>query len=269
MSRFSNYSGRRGKKRSASSKRAIISRKPSGRNQKFQILSLKKAIDNNTRLINGQRYKVVHKTRLALDIIGTPANPYRVLQLNAPSLMQQIFSAPSESAGGKYNFDRKGRTHLTFNIVSNNEPSPLPLQIFILSCKNSKVALETGISTLPTTMTLTADVDYISNLGAATFINLKRFNCHKHWMVNLGPIQAAPSGVPLPWQGDLHPIKRTFNMKNPLVLNNRTGIWSSTPDNGVNPNQRLFMVVFNNNVSTTSTFPILNGLVVHTAWTSE
>ena len=141
--------------------------------------------------------------------------------------------------------------------------------MFILSAKNSKVALETGLSVLPTTFALQADRDYVTNIGASTFINMKRFNVHKHWNINLSPVQTMQTGPAAVWQGDLNPIHRQFSMRNPMRLNNRTGVWSDTPDNGVNPAQRLFMVVFNNNVSQPDTFPILSGLAVNTAYTSE
>lgn len=256
--------------KSATSTKAIISRKPTAKAQQSQILSLKKKIDKNSRLLEGVRYRVTHTTRLAMNVDApSAATPYKVLALNAPSNMTQIFSAPDESEGGKYNYDRKGRTHMTLNIVSNNEPTPLPLQIFIVSCKNAKVALSVGINVATTTFNLINGTDYVNNLANATYMNTKRFNIHKHWMVNLSPIQALSSGVPAQWQGDLHPIKRTYSMKNPLVLNNRTGVWSSTPDEGVNPSQRLFMVVFNNNIGTPSTYPIITGQIIHTAWTSE
>lgn len=261
------YSRRKRRGRAATNKKILRSKSNSA--QQMQILDLNKKINTVNKKLEGIRYKVVHRIRLSMQIIGTTNIPYRVLSLNAPSLMTQIFSAPNESQGGKYNYDRKGRTHLTFNIVSNNEPSPLPLQVFILSAKNSKVALEIGLNVTPLVLTLTADIDYVNNISAATYINKKRYNIHKHWMINLSPIQALSQGVPAQWQGDLHPIRRKFSMRNPLVLNNRTGIWDQTPDNGVNPNQRLFMVVFNNNTSQTTSFPILSGLVVHSAYTSE
>lgn len=258
------------RRKSATSTRAIVSRKPTARTQKTQILSLKKKIDHNTKLLAGVRYKVTHTTRLAMNVDApSAAQPYKVLPLNAPSNMTQIFSAPDEAEGGKYNWDSKGRTHLTLNIVSNNEPTPLPLQIFIVSCKNSKVAVSTTINTAGATFNLIPGVDYVNNLANATYMNRKRFNIHKHWMVNLSPILALSSGVPAQWQGDLHPIKRTFSMKNPLRLNNRVGNWQGTLDEAVNPSQRLFMIVFNNNIGTPSTYPIINGQVIHTAFTSE
>lgn len=261
------YHSRRYSKKSAATNDKIQYKKPTAKNQQKQILALNKKVNDNTRKLAGVRYKVVHKTRLALNIIGTPGAPYRILQLNAPSLMTQIFSAPNENEGGKYNWDSKGRTHVEFNIVSNNEPDPLPLQVFIFSAKNTKVAAEIGLQSSPLVVNLQSDRDYVTNIGASTFMNMKRFNIHRHWNINLAPVKTL--GGTTPWQGDLHPIHRQFSMRNPMRLNNRTGVWSGTPDNSVNPNQRLFMVVFNNNVSQPDTYPILSGLSVNTAYTSE
>lgn len=263
-----NYSRR--SKTSAASNKAIISKKPTAATQQKQILALNQKVNDNSRKLSGVRYKVVHKTRLAMNITAaSTAVPYRVLSLNAPSLMSQIFSAPNEAEGGKYNWDNKGRTHLQFNIVSNNEPTPLPIQIFLVSAKNSKVALECGLNSQPPTFTLQSDRDFVNNIGAATFLNLKRFNVHKHWSINLSPVQTMQTGPAAVWQGDLHPIHRKHSMRQLLKLNNRTGVWSNTPDNGVNPSQRLFMLVFNNNISQPESYPILNGMVIHTAFTSE
>lgn len=262
------YHRRNYKKSSAASNDKIKYKKPSAKNQQKQILALNKKVNDNSRKLSGVRYKVVHKTRLACNIVGTAANPYRILSLNAPSLMTQIFSAPSENDGAKYNFDSKGRTHVEFNIVSNTEISPLPLQVFIFSAKNTKVATEIGITqTGPTLLVLQADRDYVTNIGASTFMNMKRFNVHRHWNINLAPVRTL--GGTTPWQGDLHPIHRQFSMRNPMRINNRTGLWNTVPDNQINPAQRLFMVIFNNNVSQPDTYPILSGLSVNTAYTSE
>lgn len=259
--------GNRSRRKSAATNRSIERKKPTASNQKSQILALNKKVNANARKLAGVRYKVTHSTRLALAITGTTANPYRVLTLNAPSAMNQIFSAPNEAEGGKYNWDGKGRFNLTMNISTNTEPTPMPLSVFIVSPKNSKVALSLGINVAtPALFTLVNNVDYVNNVGN-TYMNPKRFNIHKHWLINLNPIRTL--GGTTPWQGDLHPIRKTFSMKNPLKLNNRTGVWSSTADEAVNPNQRLFMVVFNNNIASPTTYPNLNGLVLSTAYTSE
>lgn len=252
----------------AATNKKIAYKPPTARTQQKQLLALNKKVNDNTRKLEGIRYKVTHKSRLVLNIEATATVPYKAIPINAPSNMVQIFSAPNESQGGKYNWDRKGRTHLEFNIVSNNEPSPLPIQVFVVSAKNSKVAAELGMNSLPGTFNLVNNRDYVNNIGAASFMNRKRFNIHKHWRINLSPIQTMQTGPAAVWQGDLHPIHKRFSMKNPLVLNNRTGFWDTTPDNGVNPSQRLFLVAFNNN-QTTGSYPILNGLIVHTAYTSE
>lgn len=252
----------------ASSQKSIALRKPTARTQKAQIASLARDVRMNTRILAGVTYKVVHSTRLASNITALPGIPYVYLPLNAPSNMNQIFSAPSEAAGGKYNWDSRGRLHIRYNIVSNTEQTPLPIQVFIVSCKNIKVADQTGINIAGGPLQLVANTDYVNNIGAATFFNKKRFNVHKHWNVNLSPAVSLSSGVPAQWQGDFHPISRSFSMKQPLKLNNRQNVWSSTLDHQVSPNQRLFLVVFNNNLAT-STTPTLNGMVISSAFTSE
>lgn len=263
------YKRGRRKSTSAATNAKIRYLPPKANTQKAQILALNKKVNENSRKLRGLRYKVQHATRLALNIVATPANPYAVLEINAPSNLQQIFSAPSESAGGAYNMDKKGRTHLTFDISVNNEMDPMPLTVFIIRPKTSKVAVSAGINVPGTTFTLLNNVDYVNNVAAGTYINKKRWHIDKHWNINLNPIRSLSSGVPAQWEGQLLPVRRVYNGRNVLVLNNRTGLWSDTADHAVNPTQRQFLVVFTKNVSATATYPILNGMVLHTAYTSE
>lgn len=251
----------------AASNRSIERKKPTAATQKKQILALNQKVNANSRKLEGVRYKVSHSTRLALNIEGTVPNPYKVLPLNAPSNMLGVFSDPEEQKGGKYNMDGRGRFNLVMNISTNTEPTPMPLSVFIVSPKNSKVAVSLGINVGGTAFNLINGTDYVNNLAAGTYMNPKRFNIHKHWLINLNPIVTL--GGTTPWQGDLHPIRKTFSMKNPLKLNSRTGVWSATADEAVNPNQRLFLIVFNNNTGTPGTYPVLNGMVLSTAFTSE
>lgn len=266
------YSRRKHRGRAATNKK-IMTRK-SASSQQAQILDLNKKINNVNKKIQGIRYKVIHTTRLALPITAATLVPYTFLPLNAISNMVQNFSAISESAGGKYNYSRDGRLHLRFSITAGRETEVTPMTIFIISAKNTKVATNIGIQQPAPLLQLQEGVDYENNLGGeGVFMNKKRFHIHKTWRETGLPIQTL--GGTTPWNGQLNSIQRKFNMKNPLVVNNRTGIWNQTTgtnpmtDNSVNPNQRLYLVVFNNNVTTPSTFYTLNGLVLFTAYTSE
>jgi hypothetical protein len=172
--------------------------------------------------------------------------------------MTQVFSAPEEAEGGKYNFDRKGRFYMQYNITSGSEQSPLPLSAFIIRPMNTKVSVSAGINVQPaqgaSPLNLIQGVDYVNNLGIP-MINKKRWHIDYHANLTTSPIvtsvkQAGPSPAPtVNWQGDLHPIRRSYRGKNVLVLNNRTGKWSDTADWSVNPNQRQFLVIFNNNIN--------------------
>ena len=260
------HSRRRGR---AATNKKIASKKPTAKNQQAQILDLNQKVNLNTRKLEGVRYKVQHATRLSLNIVGTPTNPYSVLEVNAPSNLQQVFSAPTESAGGKYNWDNRGRSHMTYNITCNNEMTPMALTVFLIRPKTSKVAVSAGLNVAGTTFNLIANTDYINNLSTGTYMNKKRWHIDAHWLINLNPIRSLSSGVPAQWEGDLHPVRRVYNGKNHLRLNNRTGLWSDTADHAVNPSMRQFLVVFNPNTSITTTYPILNGMILHTAYTSE
>lgn len=261
---------RRYKRRRPSSQKSILASSKSSKNQQRQILDLSKRVSHNSKILRGVTYKVTHSTRLALGITGTTAQPYRALFCNNLSGMNLQFSALEEAKGGIYNGDGRGRMHLSFNIASNTEPTPMPLSIFLVSPKNQKVSLSIGMSVAGSAFNLINGTDYVNNLGI-TYMNKKRWNIHKNWSVNLLPIQTL--GGTTPWAGDLKPIFKKWSMKNLLKLNNRRGTWNDpltgATDESVNPNQRVMLVVFNNNISQPATFPILSGQVIHTAYTSE
>lgn len=260
-------------RRSAATNKKIANRKPSASNQKAQILALNHKVNQNTKKLEGVRYKVQHYTRIADVVQATALNQYYAWPLNRPSQMNQVFSAPDEALGGKYNFDLKGRMFMDLAIKSNNEPTPLNLSCFIVRPKTSKVALSAELnvaypSPLFNAMKLINGVDYVTNVGLA-MMNKKRWHIDKHWNVTTAPIRAPITiDPPTAWQSDLRPIRRTFRGPNVLKLNNRTGNWKDTLDHAVNPNQRQFLVIFNNNQST-DTSPTVNASILFTAFTSE
>lgn len=259
------------KGRAATNKKIEHSKSASA--QQAQILDLNKKVNLNARKLEGLRYKVTHSTRLALPITGTVGQPYRAIFCNNLSDMNLQFSAPEEATGGKYNFDGRGRFHLEFSIGSNTEPTPMPLSVFLVSPKNTKVSLSIGMSVPGTAFNLIAGTDYVNNLGI-THMNSKRWIIHKHWSnINILPIQTMQTGPAAVWQGDMEAIRKKFSMPNRLKINNRRGTWNDpaagSTNESVNPSQRVVMVVFNNNISSPMTFPNLTGQVIHTAYTSE
>lgn len=261
------------KKARASSQKSILTKSKSAKSQQKQILDLSKRVSKNSSILRGVTYKVTHATRLALPITGTVGQPYRAIFCNNLSDMNLRFSAPEEATGGKYNFDGRGRFHLRFNITSNTEPTPMPLSIFLLSPRNTKVALSAGMTVPGTAFNLINGTDYANNLGI-THMNTKRWILHRSWTnINVLPIQTMQTGPAAIWQGDIKPIQKSWSMKNHLKINNRRGTWNDpaagSTNESVNPNQRVVLVVFNNNISQPATFPNLTGQVIHTAFTSE
>lgn len=275
--------GRSRKSRNKATKQNIRENK-SATAQSEQILDLKKEVNLNTRKLQGVRYKVQHTLRGGGIIAATSAQPFRAWALNNPSQMGQIFSAPDEGEGGKYNFDNQGRFYLQMNITSGTEISPMSLSVFILRPKTMKVAVSAGINVpiapnppppaLPTPpIQLIVGTDFVNSLGLS-MVNKKRWHIDGHWAVNTSPIVTGiqgGGGPPAPlinWQGDLHPIRKYYKGKNMLKLNNRTGKWSDTLDHAVNPTQRQFLVIFNNNLNQQLS-PNLNFQCLWTAFTSE
>lgn len=252
--------------------RALERTKPSAINQKHQLISLSKRVALNSKILKGVTYKVTHATRLALPITGTAGQPYRAVFCNNLSDMNLRFADPSEALGGKYNYDGRGRFHLRYNITSNTEPTPMPLSVFLVSPRNTKVSLSVGMSVAGTAFNLINGTDYANNLGI-THLNTKRWIIHKSWNLNVLPIQTMQTGPAAIWQGDMHAIQKTWSMPNRLKINNRQGTWNDaatgSTDESVDPKQRVVLVVFNNNIAQPATFPNLSGQVIHTAYTSE
>lgn len=255
-----------------SSQKSILTRSKSAKSQQRQILDLSKRVSHNSKILKGVTYKITHATRLALPIIGTTAQPYATVFCNNLSDMNLRFADASEALGGKYNYDGRGRFHIRFNIESNNEIEPMPLSIFLMSPRNTKVALSVGMTVSGNAFNLINGTDYANNLGI-THMNTKRWIIHKKWFVNVLPIQTMQTGPANVWQGDLKPIQKTWSMPNRLKINNRQGTWNDpaagSQNWSVNPSQRVVLCVFNPNTSQTATFPNLSGQVIHTAFTSE
>lgn len=267
---------RRPKTRAASN--SNIKAKKSASAQQKQLLALNRKVNLNTRKLQGVRYKVQHTYHSGGIIAATAAQPFTAWALNAPSLLGQIFSAPDEAEGGKYNMDNQGRFYLNYNITSGKEISPMNLTVFVVRPKNAKVAVSAGINvpvpagTPP--LVLLNNTDYTQTLGIA-MINKKRWHIDAHWAINTSPIvttinqPGAPSPAPTQnWQGDLHPLRKHYRGRNVLKLNNRTGKWSDTQDHAVNPSQRQYLVVFNNNLNTQLS-PNIIFQCLWTAYTSE
>ncbi len=257
----------------AATNKKIAYKKPSARNQQRQILDINKKVNKVERIIRGIVYKVVHSTRISLVLTATPTVPYQFLPLNRLSQMNQVFSAPGEAAGGKYNIDGRGRFNFNFTIALNHEIEPQYLTAFIVSPKNMKVALSLGLTTMPMQFNMINDVDYVNNLGGeGVFFNNKRFNVHKMWKLSCLPAVSYVPGTTVPNVSTYKAVRRSFSMKNPLHLNNRQGTWNdpaTAPDNSVTANQQLYLVIFNNNAATPLSYARLNGQTLVSAYTSE
>ena len=271
------YKKRRSRSRAATNTK-IRYKRPTAKTQQSQILDINTKLNTVQRQIRGIRYKVQHTYHSGGIIQATAAQPFTAYALNNPSQMGQIFSAPGEAAGGKYNFDSAGRFYLNYNITSGKEPSPMNLTVFIIRPKTAKVAVSAGINVpiAPNAppLTLLNNTDFTQTLGIC-MINTKRWHIDYHAAVNTSPIitsinqPGAPTPAPLQnWQGDLHPIRKHYKGRNVLKLNNRTGIWSDTQDHAVNASQRQFLVIFNNNLNTQLS-PNIAFQCLWTAYTSE
>lgn len=257
------------KKRNASSKLSILTKKPSATIQKRQIFSLAKKVNHLTRAVNANRALSTQTIHFELPVTGTVASPWCTHPLNNIQGLTEIFLAANQG-GAKY----KGISFkLDFNIVPDTEvKQDITMTAFIVSPANSKVVEECYAITptgFPLTQ-LTANTDYVCEEGLA-YMNKKRWHIHKVWHhLQTRPFSTQLSTTPnVSSQGDWSQvnIRKYYSCKNPININNRTGTWNQVLDSQMTPNNRLELIVFSDNTGATA--PMLTANIIMTAYTSE
>jgi len=231
------YKRKRG--RSAASNRSIITKRPSARNQKRQILALNKKVNKVQRATRSISYTIYH----TLQFGGSMVAPYSSHAMITPAGWSEIFGAPNAGIGGKYT----GKSlKIDYEIIASTEHSRVTCTVIFASPKNAKVVSETGGMTTALCQPVIG-VDYVVMDGKAR-LNPKRWNVHKVHHVSTQPIVTESLGIE--YINNTGKGRRSFYMKNPFRINNRTGSWYTVDDWEVTPSQRLHCYVFNDNLST-------------------
>lgn len=257
------YAAKR-KRAESISQKAISFKKPTAATQQKQIAALAAKTAQNSRKLAGQLYTVHHWHRINGVVTATADAPYAVAQLNGLSQLTQIFGDSSEALGGKYT--GRGIT-VDFNIKPGNDMSQIDMTAFIIRPRNQKVVVDAQISGAALPLALAANTDYVQTDGLC-LMNLKRWHVDATYKMSTLPLQTNSPAPPGVWQGSQKVIRRKYTGKNVLKINNRVGTWNTGADWTVNPNQRQYLVIFNNNLSTAQS-PRFSATVMVTGHTSE
>ena len=229
----------------AATNRKILTRKPTAKNQKYQLLSINKKVNKLQRYVSRNAYQVQHRHFIQTSLANFIA-PVVCMNLISPSFLTQCFSESTESRGGKYTGTW---LKIDYQILPHTQPENIDCTVFFVTPKNQKVVVEAGGATTSTLETLDTDVDYIKLAGTGqVLMNKKRWNIHKVHRISTQPLVTATAQEAI--INVTRANSRSFTMKNPLKINNRTGLWNAIADWEVAHNQRLHCFCFNNNIAT-------------------
>lgn len=249
----------RGRKASTTSLKKIRYKPGTSATQKHQIYALKKQINHVQKIASGNSYKIMHRYNVA----GSLVQPFISAPLILPSSgWANVFGDPSESNGGKYT---GGTMHVEWYLTSRTEHSRIDATVFIACPKNIKVVNELGGSASDNCSGLVNGRDY-TFYGGKALLNKARFHIARCSRQTLLPVVTEAGGTE--YINDQISNRRTHNMKNNLVVNNRTSAWNTINGFDIKPTSRWHMYVFSNNVSTLEGSPALSANVFFTGRTS-
>ena len=261
------YGRKRGRKsRRATSKAAILYKRPTARVQQRQILSLSKQVKGNTRKLAGIRYEVAHKHLVTGSFVGTD---FDVSALVAPSNWTLVWSSQEEAKGGKY---RGASMYYDILVKPGRCEKRVDVTIFFASPKNQKVVIEAGGGQATECNTLIANVDYTFINGIA-MMNTKRWTVHKCHKMTVMPVVTQEidptTGTSTMHNNSQRENRRSGYFKNPLNLNNRLPLqtWKDVNDWQITASQRMHMYVFHDTQAGPQ--PEIEGSFIYKGFTSE
>lgn len=254
------YSRSRGRKKTAHTSNNKIRYKPgTARNQKNQILAINQKVNSLAKTVRGNTYKTMY----VYNATGNLAQPFQIWPLVMPTNWTGVFNTPGEERGGAY---RGLNLKVDYRINSHTEASPINCTVFFVSPKNQKVVNECGGAASDALTGLVSGRDYTLYDGMA-LVNKRRFNIHYYKRVTTLPISSeAPSGTVT--LGDLTANRYSFSRKSNLMIRSRTGEWNTVNSWDLKPNQRMHMLVFNNNSQLDLENPQMNMKILFTGQTS-
>ena len=250
---------RRGKKTPRTSNAKIRYKRPTASTQKHQILAINKKVNTLSKVVHGNTYKTMY----VYNATGNLAQPFAIWPLVIPNTWTGVFNCAGEERGGAF---RGINFKVDYRISSHTEPSPINCTVFFVSPKNQKVVNECGGAAADALTALVSGRDYTIYDGMA-LVNKKRWHIHHYSRITTLPISSdTPSGSTV--IGDLKANRRSFSRKSNLMIRSRTGEWNTVNSWDLKPNQRMHMLVFNNNVNIDLESPQMNMKILFQGQTS-
>lgn len=234
----------------AATKAKIRYKKPSAKNQKNQIASLKHQIDVINKKVTSTLYTIQHSHQ----ITGNLTSPLSANALIDPGTWGQVFSDTSfqSSGGGKYTGYRLA---IDFRITPRTEHQSVNFTVFLAYPKNIKIVNECGGAAAATCTALQSNRDYVF-YGGLTLLNKKRWGIVKCWRMTTLPVVTESAGTE--YINATKANRRYCNIRNPLKVNNRVNNWNQMSAWDIKPKQRLHLFVFNDNLSALEGSPTIN-----------
>lgn len=265
----------------ASSLRKIAVRKPSARNQKYQIASLARRVNRVTSLVKDINYTMYYKNSNT-HLINSAADYYVIPLMNLLN-WEPMFGGPNTDP----QYWRTPKIHIKYLeldtlISANNESNTIVFTCFLATPKDQRVVGRTGGSTAAACGNLTADTDYCYEQGI-TYLNPKCWTIHKKWRLRTKPLTTAimtaptvPPTVPALQQNQMNDMTTggryhtTHKMNLKLKDRSTEGAWNSIDPWDLPPSQRPHLFLFNNDrtEATNPVHPRISWLAKFTATTS-
>ena len=226
------------KKRTASSTKAITTRRPTASNQRSQILSLSRKVNN----LALKQHNITEKVFYQFKSDATISSNYASYPLVRPySGWTNVFGeSDNVLESRKLNI---AKLNLDFQISPHTEMSEIDYTIFLVTPKSNKVMRETsGMQNFYQT----SNQDYAFNNGI-TFMNPKRYTIHKVWRCNTRAIRTLIATPNSTSGASLKSVRRYHSMPFKHTLRNSTGTWKQIDNDEIPISSALTLIAFNNN----------------------
>lgn len=243
---------RRKYRKSASSARAISTRKPTASNQRSQILSLSRQVNRLSRRQSNTTEKVAY-FKTFNETVSAQYNTIPLVQPNS-GWVASFGASDNVTESRKINIKN---IFLDFKAIPNNEDSCVDFTIFLVTPKNNQVMRETG--SMGAFSESAKDYKFLEGI---VMMNPKRYNIHKTWRVQTqvqeNYISPTASGTQ---KVSFRNARRTHYMPFKRTIRNTSGTWQQVINAEIPISSALTLLVFNNNVTTDGQSPGIRGMV--------
>lgn len=232
-------------RKSASSIKSVARRRPTASNQKSQILSLSKKVNQISRLtkstIERQQFYQAYVRNISSDLT--------IQNITPKNSWVAVFGA-NENLNEAHNLV-VDNLHLKYTITPGNEEALCNVTMFVISPKSKKVLEETSSLT-----SFVSGTDYVNYDGLCLF-NTKRFKIHAYrrtmtlMQQNVETSEEAGSYTPLIQKGNMGSIRLKINHK----IKNTLGVWSDVTQDELPYYMHTAVILANNNSAIDLAYP--------------